>query len=208
MGDNNKLNNPFGGSEEGFAENLVDGVLNSAIGSTNTFALQQKAAYLSGARVTMRINDKLAGFAFQFTWRIDTAQDEIRTIDDYVAWEYAPKFITIEGTIGMLHMPGKGPVSEKIMPALSEFLFNKYISIEVRDKATDELIFFTPKAVITSRNETLQAEQLANISLSFKAIAWKEELSVGFPTDYNKTQDEAKGKDSFKGLSLPNPLFK
>ena len=139
------------------------------------FSLKPVAKYASGARTTLRVNGKIIGFAFGISWTINTTQTEIRTVDNYSPYEYAPKHVDVSGSISMLHIPGASATYELIQADITSFLVHRYITIEVRDSATDELLFFTNKAVITSKAENIGVDSLANVVLQFKAIGWKDE---------------------------------
>ncbi|MDQ6989347.1 MAG: hypothetical protein Q9M19_05640 [Mariprofundaceae bacterium] len=156
---------------------------------TNIAGSRPTGKYLTGARVTLRINKKLAGFAFGITWKIDTQQMEINTIDDYLPAEIAPTRIHVSGSISSLHIPGQSPTKELSQSNVLSFLAHKYITIEARDSQTDELLFYTTKAVITSRQEDLQAGQLAKMTLQFMAIGWLDELVPTLPEGINTVQD-------------------
>lgn len=158
--------------------------LNSNI--SGIFSTKPLARYASGARTTIKINGKITGFAFGVSWRINTAVTEINTIDDYFPAELAPQRITVEGTISMLHIPGQSAGTELWQPDALNFLFQQYITIEVRDSTTDQLLFYTSKAMITSRSEDIRVDSLASVSLQWKAIGFqderKPELAVGAKT--------------------------
>jgi hypothetical protein len=172
---------------QGIGENALSQV--SGIVST-----KPQAKYTSGARTTLKINNKLAGFAFSVSWKITTESTEIRTIDDYFPYELVPNRIMVEGTIGAFHIPGQSVTQEFIQANALSFLFHKYITIEVRDSATDQVLFKTNNAVITSRSEDLTAEQLGKIQLTWRAIGWQDELS---PADsIYKTSIDADGIDA------------
>lgn len=154
------------------AQSLVDNVASNASG---IFSTKPSARYASGARTTMKINGKITGFAFGVSWRINTAVTEINAIDDYFAAELAPQRITVEGTVSMLHIPGQSAGTELWQPDALNFLFQQYITIEVRDSATDQLLFYTSKAMITSRSEDIRVDSLANVTLQWKAIGFQDE---------------------------------
>ena len=189
---NNKLMNQtsvLGGTT--INTDLTDTVEKNASGIINSFSLRPQAKYVTGARTILRINGKLFGQALGVSWKIETLQDEIRTIDEYMVHEYAPKMIRVSGTITGLKIPGKGASATKIQSDIASFLFHRYISIEVRDSATDELLFFAPKAVIDLRDEQIRSEQLASVTLSWRAIGWKDEVDPQFPNNHDKTSKEA-----------------
>jgi len=151
---------------------ILDNVASNVSG---IFSTKSAARYASGARTTLKINGKVSGFAFGISWRINTAVTEINTIDDYFPAELAPQRISVEGTMSMLHIPGQSAGTELWQPDALNFLFQQYITIEVRDSATDQLLFYTSKAMITSRAEDIRVDSLANVSLQWKAIGFQDE---------------------------------
>lgn len=151
---------------------VVDNVASNVSG---VFSTKPSAKYSSGARTTLKINGKIVGFAFGISWRITTAVTEILTIDDYLPAELAPQRVTVEGTVNALHIPGQSAGTELWQPDSLNFLFQQYITLEVRDSATDQLLFYTSKAMITSRAEDIRVDSLANVSLSFRAIGFQDE---------------------------------
>lgn len=180
---NNKLD---GSSSILNGDRLADNFLSQAAGIIST---KPTAKYASGARCILRVNGRLIGFAFGISWRINTMAQEIMTIDDYMPHEIAPQRITVEGTISSLHIPGQGPSAELIQSNVLSFLFQKYITIEVRDSATNALLFFTDKAMVIGRGEDIRVDQLANLTLNWKAIGWKDEKGASYPTNYDKNTD-------------------
>lgn len=151
---------------------LADNLASQAAG---IFSTRPNARYVSGARTILKINNKICGFAFGVSWRINTSTVDITTIDDYFPHEIAPQRITVEGTISALHIPGQSAGNELWQPDALNFLFQQYITIEVRDSATDQLLFYTNKAMITSRQEDIKVDSLANVQLSWRAIGFQDE---------------------------------
>ena len=58
------------------------------------------------------------------------------------------------------------------------FLDQKYITIEARDQQTDQLLFFTNKAMITDRSQTVRSGELSKMTLNWTAIGWKDEKEL------------------------------
>lgn len=139
------------------------------------FSTRPSARYASGARTILKINNKICGFAFAVAWRINTVNVEITTVDDYLPHEIVPQRIIVDGVISALHIPGKSAGSELWQPDVLNFLFHRYITIEVRDSATDQLLFYTNKAVITSRQEDIRVDSLASVQLTWQAIGFQDE---------------------------------
>lgn len=156
--------------------NLLEGNIGGII-STRPIA-----KYMSGARCILRINSDIVGFAFGVSWHIDTSYIEIETIDDVFPVELAPRRVKVSGSISALHIPGRGPSTQLWQPDVLSFLFNKYITIEVRDSQTNQLLFFTDKAVIVNRQEEIKVDDLAQMSLSFSAIGFLDERVPNQPS--------------------------
>lgn len=159
---------------------IADNVLSNFQG---ILSISPHGKYITGARTIIKINGKLAAFAFQVSWNIRTEQDEIWTIDDWTPYELAPKRVTVEGTIGGFYIPFKSPTKQAFMPNLLSFMFHKYITIEVKDRVTDALLFQTNKAVITSLDQNITAGELSNVKLTWKAIGWVDEKVPTYPSD-------------------------
>lgn len=180
MSRENKLDKP----------NRAEAALTDALEDvTSIFSLKPMAKYLSGARCVLRMNGNIIGFAFGVSWKIETSVTEIRTIDDYMPYELAPKHISVDGTISGFRIPGSGPTSTLLQTDMLSFLHQRYIEIEVRDSQTDNLIFLTKRALITGRSENVKSNQLADMSLTFQAIGWADERSPKYPDGFDSTDD-------------------
>ena len=165
-------------SRRGFGRegNGAVGVAENILGNLGPiFTLKNQAKYMTGARAVIKVNDKLFGFAFSVSWNVSLSAVEINTIDDPTPWELAPQRISVSGSMSAFILPGQSVQSELIMADIGSFLANRYITIEVKDSATDEIIFKTSKAMITGQSASLQSEQLGQQSLTWKAVGWQVE---------------------------------
>jgi hypothetical protein len=160
-------------------QRVTDNLLGGNIGGI--VSTRPQAKYVSGARTILRINGKIVGFAFAVSWQISTMYREVETIDNPIAEELVPMRIKVDGSISALHIPGLGPGAQLWQPDALSFVFHQYITIEVKDSVTDELLFYAPKAVITSRREEVRVDSLAQVSLSFMAIGFRDEKVPSYP---------------------------
>jgi len=170
------ISNAF--TSSGINDNLKESLNNavkSAVGGVSPF--NSFGRYFTGSRAIIKVNDKLFGFAFAVDFSIRTEYVENRTIDSAVAAELMPTRITVDGMLSMFHVPGKGPTVELVQSNVLSFLMHRYITIEIRDQMTDQLIFKTNKAVITGRTQKVQAGEMSTMQLSWKALGWIDELS-------------------------------
>ena len=139
------------------------------------FTLRPQAKYVTGARTILRINDTPVAFAFSVSWNVRTDAVEIYTIDDPLPWEIAPKQIEVTGTLGLLQIPGQSPNAMNFQADAGAFLANQYISIEVKDAATDAIIFKAGSAMITGQQGQINSEQMASTTLTWRAVGWQAE---------------------------------
>jgi hypothetical protein len=193
-GSKNKIDAPFNlGSS--IAQNVLsnfDGIL----------SIKPMAKYLSGARCTLRMNGKIIGFAFGISWRVHTTVQPIQTIDNYEDYELAPKRVEVSGSISGFRIPGAGPGNLQLQPDVLSFLHQRYVEIEVRDSQTDNLIFYTGKALITSRSENVRTNSLAEMSLEFMAIGYQDERQPNLVKEQTSTELEgSKNSGSFENLA-------
>lgn len=156
------------------------------------------AKFVSGARTIIRVNGQLVGFAFGVSWRIQTIADEIYTIDDALPKELAPNKIMITGNLSSFRVPGMGPTTLNHQATLNIFPVQAYINIEVRDTATDHLLLYVPQAMVTDHIEDIRSESLGTVSLSWKAIGWKDERT---PAPIEATKEASiEDKSSIPGV--------
>lgn len=165
--------------DEGIIPAVGAELLNSVAGATSP--LNNFARYMTGARAIIKVNGKLFGFAFGVTYNIATPHEEIWTIDDWTPYELAPQRLSVNGTLGMFHIPGKGPTKQLVQANVLSFLMHKYITIEITDQMTGQKIFKTNRAVITNKSQMLNAGDISTIQLTWKAIGWIDELTPSFP---------------------------
>lgn len=164
-------------------QSLIQNVTDNAVGGVSgIFSVKPMAKYISGARCVLRVNGKIVGFAFAISWNINTKATEINTIDDYLPYELAPQRIEVSGAISGFRVPGTGPGTELMQADIESFLHQRYIEIEVRDSQTNNLLFYTNKALVTSRTENIKSESLADLTMSFKAIGFSDERNPQKPS--------------------------
>lgn len=169
MGANNKIDNgqsPFSRIGDNVTSNF-EGII----------AVKPIAKYLTGARCVLKVNNEIIGFAFAISWNINTSVTEIRTIDNVLPYELAPKQIEVTGSISAFRIPGSGPTQKLLQTDMLNHLHQRYIQIEVHDSQSDNLIFRTNNALVVGRSESIRTGQMAEMTLNFRAIGWADERS-------------------------------
>jgi hypothetical protein len=179
--------------------NQVDTFLRDLnVGSVLT--LKPSAKYATGARTILRINNEIVSFVMSVSWQIRTNNIEINTIDNYFPDEIAPTRVQVSGTMSGFIVPGKSLTNVQVQSDALSFLFNKYITIEVRDSATDSILFKANKCVVTDSAHSLQAESPGNFSLNFTAIGWQNEQAPSLPEGYNGTSSGSPANDALGAI--------
>ena len=171
-------------ARQGFGRNeslTVDRVANNLLSNIGNISAKPEAKYNTGARCVIKVNGRLVGFAFSVSWNVQTDNQEIMTIDEYLPVELAPRMITVNGTLGTFVIPGRSSTSELLQSNALSFMMNKYITIEISDSATGTLLFKTNKAVVTGQQTSIQAEQMSVTQLTWKAIGWSHEFAPEEP---------------------------
>lgn len=153
--------------------NLATNELDQLYGIVSTRSIVK---YASGARAQLKVNGEIIGFCFDINWNIETQQKEINTIDNYLPEDTAPTIVRVTGSMSNFHIPGQGPTKKEHQSNVVSFMHHKYITIEVRDSQSDELIFYTDKAFITNRSQGFQAGRLSRMTLNWTAIGFLDEL--------------------------------
>lgn len=181
-------------NKQDFGTQTLDNALEGNFGGI--ISTRAMAKYMSGARCILRVNSKIVGFAFGVSWRINTSFTEIDSIDNILPDELAPRRIQVDGSISALHIPGRGAGIQLWQPDVLSFLFHQYLTIEVRDSQTNNLLFFAPKAVITTRQEEIKVDDLASVSLSFQAIGFRDEKTPEQPSSVDTVSTDVTNGDS------------
>jgi hypothetical protein len=168
------------------------------------FTLKPQAKYLTGARTILRINGNIVAFAFGVTWNVRTDATEIQTIDDPLPWEIAPKRIEVTGTLSLFQLPGQSPQVSRFQSDPASFLMNKYISIEVKDSATDAIMFRAGTAMVTGQQGEISSEQMGKTTLTWRAVGWQAENP---PRPFSSTDMEKDPSNPNAGLLSKTGTF-
>ena len=176
------------GSIGGAIENLGESLLNSAVGAISP--LNNFGRYMTGSRAIIKVNSKIFGFAFGVNYNINTPADENWTIDDWTPYELIPSKITVSGTLGMFHIPGKSPTHELVQANVMSYLMHKYITIEITDQTTGEKIFQTNRAWITGKSQTLTSGEISTVQLTWKAVGWIDDFTPALPVGANTNEKD------------------
>lgn len=133
---------------------------------------------LAGWRTIIKINNEVVAAGHVMDYSIETGEVTIQGIDSVLPDEFAPNNITVSMSLRVYRTPDNDPVATKIAPLgdnanpQAEFPKSPYISIEVRDRVTDKTIFYLPKAWVTRRSGSVDAESLLVETWQIKSIGY------------------------------------
>jgi hypothetical protein len=130
---------------------------------------------VSGARTLITFNGRAVGAGFAISYQLGSEATEIRTVDSTIPAELAPSRISARLSIQVFRTPDNDPVLLGIAPTGDGVGYHKqkYISVEMRDKDTDQTVLYLPKCLIVSRSGSVSAEDLLVETWSLVSLGWK-----------------------------------
>ena len=138
---------------------------------------QPRPKALTGARAIIRIDSEIVAFATSVTYLFETDYKEIREIDNSLPVELAPANIKVEVTCGNVRIPNLSPTVLGIQANIYSHLYQCYCTIEIKDRKTDALILYVPKAMMVRREGSIPSRGVATETWVFRGIsAWDEKI--------------------------------
>lgn len=165
---------------------------------TQTFRPQPKI--MTGARAIIRLNGKVIALCNSLNYEYTTMWEELRGIDDLLPNELVPTSIGVRGSMSIFRTPNGSPISAFLQSDMLRPMIWPYMTIEIRDARTDELLLKIPRAVITSRSETYAPRVLVTSQLSFIGIGFRDEVVPEYPTEKSETDITGLGAKATKIL--------
>lgn len=126
------------------------------------------------------INKQSYAFGAVLDYTIDTQVSEFGGIDSMLPIELAPERLRVSMSMRIFRTTDNDPSMEGIHFQKStkserdqdEFAQKKYIEIEVRDRQTDQTIMFIPRALVSARSASVDAEGLMTENWSIVGIGF------------------------------------
>lgn len=129
----------------------------------------------SGARAILKIDGNLMAFATSVSYTIDTTYKEIQGVDNSLPDELVPETIRVELTCTNLRVPKESASVLALQPTILNHLHQKYLSVEIRDRGTDDVLLYIPKALLVQRSGVIGSRALANETWVLKGIGYWDE---------------------------------
>lgn len=136
---------------------------------------------LSGQRVQVSFNGQSYAFGSVIDYSIDTQVSDFSGIDSVMPTELSPDRLKVNMSLRIFRTIENDPSSEGVLfqNSLSSedqqqsFALKGYITIEVRDRQTDQTIMFIPRALVSSRTASVDAEGLMTETWNIIGIGFR-----------------------------------
>jgi hypothetical protein len=126
---------------------------------------------ISGASVKLFLSGVLYPEAQSLSYTIDYGEEPIYGVDCPFPQEIRQTRISVQGQVSGIRIRASGGIqSGKARTLISESLEAPYVSIQIKDRASDEILLFIPQAKIISQSTTVTAKGILQLSFSFKGI--------------------------------------
>jgi hypothetical protein len=135
-----------------------------------------KPHIFSGARAILTFNGNLVVYATEVSYTIETENRPLYTIDNSLPEELVPGRIIVQVTCSKLRAPLDSASVEGIQPTVLNNLTQPYTTIQLRDRATDQVILFIPQAQMIRRSGRVGAKDLATETWTFSGLAYQDEM--------------------------------
>jgi len=132
---------------------------------------------LAGAHLKVYVNSKLLGIVTSIpAWNITTAWARLQEIDSVVTNQLAPRMYTCSGTIQVLRGRSTGGLEGAgLVPAAQSMLLQKYLTIEVQDIVTQDIVFRALQCQVTQQQWQINPKGLVMGTFSFEGITASNE---------------------------------
>jgi hypothetical protein len=126
---------------------------------------------ISGAVVKIFIGGVLYPEAQAVSWNIDYGEEPLYGIDSPFPQEIRQTRISVQGQVSGIRLRASGGIqSRNARTLMSEALQAPYVSIQIKDRASDEVLLFLPQAKIISQSNSVSAKGVLQLSFGFKGI--------------------------------------
>jgi hypothetical protein len=135
------------------------------------------AQVIVGAGLKCSINGVSVGESTSFEFISETPKREIRGLDCPDPYEIAHTTTKVRGTIGLYRLSRRGGLEGYgIVSNFHNMHREKYVTITLVDRRTDQTVFQCIDAVITSQSWRASARGIMTGSFTFEGISWVNEI--------------------------------
>ncbi len=142
---------------------------------------------LSGQRVAISFNGQPYAFGSVVDYSIDTQVTDFSGIDSILPTELSPDRLRVTMSLKIFRTIDNDPSAEGVLfqkglrTELDQQMFalKAYIAVEVRDRQTDQTIMFIPRALVSSRSASVDAESLMTENWTIVGIGFSGTEQAG-----------------------------
>jgi hypothetical protein len=129
------------------------------------------AETISGAAVKLYIGGILYPNVRSISLTIDYGQEPIYGIDSFLPQEIKQTRVSVQGSIsGVRIRTTSGLQGANIVKILKEQLQSPYLSVEIRDRISNEVMYFIQGVKVTNETFRASVKGTAELSFNFKGI--------------------------------------
>ena len=133
---------------------------------------------LTGARAIVSISGTALAWCSAVSYTIETAHEEVMTIDRSVAAELSPTRIRVSGSLKVLRVARQTSASLiGVQPTMNSLLTEPYLSLQILDRKNDDTILFIPRVKFNRRAGQIDARSLASEQWDFIGIGFWDEMA-------------------------------
>lgn len=134
------------------------------------------SSVVASAHLKVFVNGRLLGWSTGFQPRIRTPQRAAGGIDTSVTFELMPTTYEVSGTIDVLRGRAQGGAEGLGMAAFArDLLKQKYSTIELVDRASDQVMMKVVGAVIDEQSWSVAPKGIVTGRFSFVGLDWSNE---------------------------------
>lgn len=126
---------------------------------------------INGASIKLYIGGVLYPEASSLSYIIDYGEEATYGVDSALPQEIRQTRISVQGQVSGIRIRASGGIqSRNARTLIKDSLQAPYVSIQIKDRSTDEILLFLPQAKVTSQSTTVAAKGILQLSFSFKGI--------------------------------------
>lgn len=131
-----------------------------------------------GANALCYLNGILVGRVSRFDYDYTVTVQEARGLDFPMPFELMPGMIQIDGTLKLFRLSGDGGTQGMgMLPQVNDFSRLKYATVTIVDRTNGTAFFKSDLVLGTKESWGVPAKGLVEGSLTFKAIAFSNEMA-------------------------------
>ena len=136
---------------------------------------------VTGARAILKLDNSVMVYATSVSYSVETRYEEVREVDNSLPVELVPTQIKVAVTCTNFRVPQESASVLALQPTILNHLEQRYISIEIRDRGTNDIILYVPQAMLVARRGSIGARSLASETWELVGIGYWDERTPEKP---------------------------